>query len=130
MVASYVKSRASVTPEDIGLPQQVRLYERLARAGTPPPVLDAGAFLRAPEAHLRFLCAHFGIGFTPRMLAWPPGPRDSDGVWAPHWYARVHASTGFEAPDDEVPALSGHHAAVARACLPGYERLRAACFQA
>jgi hypothetical protein len=40
-------------------------------------VIDAGAFLHAPEAHLRFLCGHFGIGYTPRMLAWPQGPRDS-----------------------------------------------------
>ena len=67
-LAVLVDTSASVTPEDIGLPQQARLYERLARAGTPPPVIDAGAFLHAPEAHLRFLCRHFGIDFTPRML--------------------------------------------------------------
>jgi len=29
------------------------------------------------------------------MLSWPKGPRDTDGVWAPHWYAAVEASTGF-----------------------------------
>ena len=32
VVASYTKTRATVTPEDIGLPQQVRLYDEL-RAG-------------------------------------------------------------------------------------------------
>ena len=37
---------------------------------------------------------------------WPAGPRESDGVWAPHWYAAVEASTGFAAHDPrpaEVP---------------------------
>ncbi|MGH3747743.1 MAG: HAD family hydrolase, partial [Micromonosporaceae bacterium] len=29
VVASYVKSRATVTPEDIGLPQQIMLYDKL-----------------------------------------------------------------------------------------------------
>ena len=52
VVASYVRSRAEVTAEDVGLPQQVRLYEELAAAGSPPPVIDAGDFLREPvEAH-------------------------------------------------------------------------------
>jgi hypothetical protein len=58
------------------------------------------------------------------MLAWPPGPRASDGVWAPHWYERVWASTGFEAAPDEIPALQGPYADVAAACMPIYERLR------
>ena len=125
VVASYVKSRATVTPDDIGLPQQVRLYDRLAALGRPPPVIDAGAFLHAPEAHLRRLCADLGIDYTPRMLHWPAGPRTSDGIWAPHWYERVWASTGFESPSDELPTLAGRPAAVAAACMPGYERLRA-----
>jgi hypothetical protein len=40
------------------------------------------------------------------MLTWPPGPRETDGVWAPHWYSRVWASTGFEPyrpPTEPVP---------------------------
>ena len=50
------------------------------------------------------------------MLAWPAGPRDTDGVWAPHWYAGVEASTGFAPyspgsgdplPDRLAPLWSG-----------------------
>jgi hypothetical protein len=33
--------------------------------------------------------------FDEAMLAWKPGPRPEDGVWAPHWYASVYESTGF-----------------------------------
>ena len=125
VVASYVKSRASVTAQDIGLPQQVALYEELSASGEPPPVIDSGDFLRAPEAHLRALCAWLGIAFTPRMLHWPRGPRASDGIWAPHWYAHVWESTSFEAPAPREIELSGAAAEVAEECRPHYERLYA-----
>jgi hypothetical protein len=126
VVASYVKSRASVTPEDIGLPQQAHLFDELAeRAGAAPLVLDAGDFLRAPETHLRALCLRLGIAFTERMLSWPAGRRDSDGIWAPHWYAAVWASTGFEPWRPREVRLEGEAARVAEACLPAYEKLHA-----
>ena len=125
VVASYVKSRATVTADDIGLPQQVALYEELAARGAAPPVIDAGDFLRAPEAHLRALCAWLGIAFTPRMLAWPPGPRASDGIWAPHWYAQVWRSTGFEVPVEKDIVLAGAAAQVAEECRGHYQRLHA-----
>jgi hypothetical protein len=126
VVASYLKSRATVTPEDIGLPQQAGLFDELAeRSGAAPMVIDAGDFLRAPEAHLRALCARLGIDFTPRMLSWPAGPRASDGVWAPHWYAAVWASTGFEPWHERQPSLAGESARVAEACRPAYEKLHA-----
>jgi hypothetical protein len=125
VVASYLKSRAMVTPEDIGLPQQARLFDELAqRNGEPPPVIDAADFLQAPEAHLRALCDRLGIGFTDRMLRWPAGPRASDGVWAPHWYDAVWKSTGFEPYRARDVHLEGEPARVADACRPAYERLR------
>jgi hypothetical protein len=126
VVASYVKSRAAVTAEDIGLPQQLQLFDELAeRSGVAPPVIDAGDFLRAPEAHLRALCTRLGIAFTERMLSWPAGRRDSDGIWAPHWYAAVWASTGFEPSRPREPQLDPEAARVADACRPAYESLRA-----
>ena len=124
VVASYIKSRAQVAPEDIGLLQQQRLFDALAeRGGEAPPVIDAGDFLRAPEAHLRALCGRLGIAFDAAMLHWPAGPRDSDGVWAPYWYARVWQSTGFEAPEPHEVELQGNAAEVAEACRPAYEHL-------
>jgi hypothetical protein len=125
VVTSYVKSRATVTADDIGLPQQVALYDELCEAGSPPPILDAGDFLRAPEAYLRALCEWLDIDFTPRMLQWPKGPRDSDGIWAPHWYAHVWESTGFEIPVEKDISLTGAAADAAEECRPHYERLHA-----
>ncbi len=126
VVASYVKSRATVTPEDIGLPQQITLYDELTAAGSPPPVVDAADFLRDPEGHLRALCDLTGIAFTDRMLSWPAGRRDSDGVWAPYWYDAVWRSTGFEPYRPREPRLTGEPARTAEACQPHYDRLYAA----
>ncbi len=122
VVASYVRSRESCEPEDIGLLQQVPLYDVLP-AGS--PVIDAADFLRNPEAHLRWLCEWLGIPFTDRMLHWPEGLRDSDGVWAPHWYDAVARSTGFEPWRAREFELSAHDAAVAETCRPAYELLHA-----
>jgi len=126
VVASYLKARATVTARDIGLPQQIELFERLGDAGTPPPVIDSSDFLRAPEAFLRALCERFGIAFEERMLHWPAGPRASDGAWAPHWYAQVRRSTGFEAPRErDNVALPPEGERVVAECAPLYERLHA-----
>ena len=124
VVASYIKSRAQVAPADIGLQQQQQLFDQLAqRDGVAPAVLDAGDFLRAPEAHLCALCQVLGVDFDPGMLRWPAGPRDSDGIWAPYWYEHVWASTGFEAPVSREVRLEGMAAEVAEACRPAYEHL-------
>jgi Sulfotransferase domain len=123
VVASYVSARANVRAEDVGLRQQIQLYDELVAAGTPPPVIDAGDFLLDPEFYLRMMCRHVGVDFAERMLAWPPGRRDSDGVWGRYWYEAVWRSTGFAEYRPRYPRLDGLPAAVAEECLPMYERL-------
>ena len=123
VVASYVRSRTDLTADDLGLHQQIQLYDELAAAGTPPPVIDARDVLLDPESYLRAMCGHVGVAFTSRMLAWPPGRRDSDGVWGRYWYDAVWRSTGFAEYQPSDPRLDSHAAAVAEECRPMYERL-------
>jgi len=120
VVASYVHSRADVTVEDIGVVQQSSLYDQL---GGSLPVIDAADFLRSPEGYSRWLCDHIGVEFTERMLHWPAGARDSDGVWAPYWYDAVLASTGFEPYRPRTVELTGDALEVAQRSRPYYERL-------
>jgi hypothetical protein len=122
VVASYVRSRADVVAEDIGLVQQAELYDQL---GGQVPVLDATDFLRDPASYVRWLCDYAGVEFTDRMLHWPAGPRDSDGVWAPHWYGAVIASTGFEPYRPRTVELTGAALAAAEESRPHYEQLHA-----
>jgi hypothetical protein len=118
VVASYAKVRGAPTLADLGYVQQAEIYR--AYGG---PVVDAADLLRDPPGVLARLCAALGIGFDEAMLSWPPGRRDTDGVWAPHWYANVEASTGFGQHDPrpaEVPERLGWLAEAAR---PFYDEL-------
>lgn len=119
VLTSYAKVRDQPTLADLGLPQQVALFEEYGG-----PVLDAADVLADPEAALRRLCAALEIDFSPAMLAWPAGPRESDGVWAPHWYAGVWASTGFarHSPGAADP-LPDRLEALLEQCRPYYDRL-------
>lgn len=126
MVASYTQKRGEVTVEDLGLPQAVEIYERVREVtGREPPVIEASDVLRRPEIALRRLCAALDVPFSERMLSWPPGLRESDGVWAPHWYNAVAESTGFAPYRPREVTLSEELRGVAEACMPYYEVLRA-----
>lgn len=99
VVQSYLLKRETVSLADIGVEQQWRLFDEVCqRRGEPPLVIDSADFLQNPEYFLKKICLHIGVEFEPSMLAWPAGARASDGVWAPHWYHAVHASTGFQKP--------------------------------
>ena len=132
MLASLGEKLSNFDLLATGLPQQVEIFEHvIGRTGKVPAVLDSADLLDRPEPMLRALCAALGVPFTDRMLWWPAGRRESDGIWARHWYDRVEQSTGFEAPP---PAASGGAAMtplppavaeIAARCRPLYERLRA-----
>ncbi|MEU7908970.1 HAD family hydrolase [Actinoplanes sp. NPDC049118] len=120
VVASYARVRGEPTLADLGYPQQAELFRAFGG-----PVVDAADVLRDPAAVLRRLCAALGLDFDPAMLRWPPGPRATDGVWAPHWYAAVRASTGF-APYDPAPAeVSDRLRPLVEAARPYYDELAA-----
>lgn len=126
VLASYGRKRdqtapSEITLNDIGLPQQLEL---LARLDEDVVVIDSDDFLSKPRAHLEAICARAGIRFEESMLAWPAGPRTSDGVWADHWYDQVRKSTGFgPAPDGELPSVGGELAGLLAAATEIYGEL-------
>jgi hypothetical protein len=85
--------------------------------------VDADDVLADPASTLAALCTSLGISYDSAMLAWPAGPRATDGVWAPVWYQAVEQSTGFGAPPPTPPQLEPRLMAIADAARPHYERL-------
>ncbi|MDE0941305.1 MAG: HAD family hydrolase [Alphaproteobacteria bacterium] len=125
VLTSYIDKRAQVTLEDLGLPQQQRLFEVIqARVGKSPPVLDADDVLADPKGMLTALCSALDIPFDPAMLSWPAGLRDSDGLWAAHWYGAVVASSHFVVSDRAVKEVPAHLTELLSAAEPYYQALR------
>jgi len=126
MLASLVKTYPAAGLADTGLPQQCEILDRVAdRLGRAPPVVLASDVLKNPRALLSKLCAALGIDFLPQMLAWEPGRRATDGVWAPHWYATVEASTGFAPWRPRDVEVSSALRRLLDECRPWYEKLYA-----
>ena len=126
VLASYAQKREDVTLRDIGFAEQAALFDSVAdRLGHAPPVVDSEAVRRDPRGTLSALCAAIDLPFTEAMLSWPEGQHKDDGVWAPHWYGAIFASTGFAPPDDKAVALPDHLRGIADQARPFYERMAA-----
>lgn len=123
IIASYSKVIPNPTIEDIGVEQQYNLYQHLLSAGALRAVVDARQLLLNPAGVLRQLCERLEISYDVQMLSWPPGPRPEDGVWARHWYGRVHQSVGFQPYRERQYELSPALESLARRCSPYYEAL-------
>ena len=124
VVASYAQKRESPTLTDIGFVQQAEVFDQVADWLGHPPIVVAAEDVRAnPAGTLDRLCAGLGISFEHCMLSWAKGPKPFDGVWAPHWYNAVHASSGFGEPEGPLPVLKDDFARLVDRAMPGFERL-------
>ncbi|HYY13105.1 MAG TPA: hypothetical protein VE758_01580 [Chthoniobacterales bacterium] len=107
VILSYIRKRPDPAIEDLGFVQQREIFEFVRqRTASVPSVFDARDVLENPERMLRLLCDALGVVFDKAMLSWPPGLRDTDGIWGKHWYTEVARSTSFEPykpREDSVP---------------------------
>lgn len=97
MLTSLQVQLPDATVADTGFVELVEILDWVVAADQQPIVIETSQLLASPEAVLAELCRRLGIDFDPAMLSWPAGPKPEDGVWAPHWYSAVHASTGWKA---------------------------------
>lgn len=124
VLASYRRTRESVTVQDLGFRQQTEIFQRICdRDGVAPPVLDAKQVLQNPRGALQALCEGIGISFSDRMLSWPAGRRDSDGVWGPYWYDNVWKSTGFGPYQDTPVDVPDNLQHIVEQCEPYYHEM-------
>lgn len=106
VIASYHAKRENPTLTDIGVKEQLAIFERVSDTmGEAPVVIDSADILENPELMLGKLCAALGLEFDAKMLSWLAGPREYDGIWAAHWYGSVWQSTGFGAPNRTDPLI-------------------------
>lgn len=124
VVNSYTNSRGVCSAEDIGIIRQAELYQQISQlTGLDIPVIDSNDVLSNPRGILTKLCDRLNITFDEAMLAWPAGKRDSDGVWAAHWYHSVEKSTGFAQAISPAFILSKAQQEVVDEVSPHFEYL-------
>ena len=125
IIASYLQKMPSVSVADIGIVRQLKLFEEIAAlTGKPPAVIDSDDVLRDPHSVLGQLCDALDLDFLPEtMTQWPPGRRDSDGIWASHWYHSVEDSTGFAPYQPRVVELAPEQQALADQMQAYYQQL-------
>jgi hypothetical protein len=127
-IASFVKIVPNPSAQQLGLPQQAMLFDLVRRrAGEVPPVIDARDVLENPRAVLSALCRRLNLDFDDAMLRWEPGPRPTDGVWAPHWYSAVYRSTGFEPHRPRTEPVPPELEPVHAECRRLYDQLHRHC---
>jgi sulfotransferase family protein len=108
VITSYLRKREDPALDDLGFVQQSEIFDWVrARTDVLPPVIDARDILKNPLRTLELLCDAVGVDFRESMLSWPPGLRETDGIWAKYWYGEVAKTTSFHpyrATHSEVPA--------------------------
>jgi len=124
MLTSLMKNLPHPRLEDTGLPQQLEIVRSVReKTGRVPPIVDARDVLENPRGMLSRLCAAVGVGFEEGMLTWPPGRRDTDGIWAKHWYDAVEKSTGFQPYQPKNELVPSQLLPLLAECMKCYETL-------
>lgn len=123
LIASFAQVMPKPTMQDIGLKLEWALYEEAQKLGATSIVLDSNALLDQPQKTLTLLCQLLEIPFSDEMLAWEPGPREADGVWAQYWYTNVHKSTGFKTQATSVRPFPKHLKGLLKEATVYYEKL-------
>ena len=124
VILSYIKKNPEPTLEDLGFVQQCKIFEFVReKSGSVPPVVDAKDVLENPERTLQSLCDATGVGFDKAMLSWPPGLRETDGIWAKYWYDDVARSTSFQPYKPREGSIPDRLREIHEQCRECYEQL-------
>ena len=120
VLPSYRAQIDEPTMLDLGYEYQKRI---LTWAQPNVIVVTAETLFEQPEKTLKLLCKAIELDWDEHMLAWKPGGRPEDGVWAKHWYHGVHRSSGWEARSLRHGETPPHLEALRNQCLEHYLEL-------
>ena len=107
VINSYIKKNNIYNIRDIGFKKQYEIFNFVKKHYDEIPiVINADKLLKNPKENIKKLCNKLNIEFTEKMIKWPKGLRDSDGIWGIIWYEQVNKSSTFDknnVPEIKVP---------------------------
>ena len=123
MLPSFDKVIESPSISDVGYAAHTELIAELEDMGAPFVVVESRAILENPRHELSRICDTAGLPFDETMLSWEKGAREEDGVWAPHWYAGTHNSTGFQKYSPKKGEFPERLRPLLEECLTYFEKI-------
>jgi hypothetical protein len=124
VILSYIKKNPEPALEDLGFIQQQKIFDFVRKeTGRIPATIDARDMRERPEESLRLLCHAVGLEFDRAMLSWPPGLRETDGIWAKYWYGEVAKSTSFQPYKPSDGIVPDRLREIHEQCRECYDRL-------
>jgi hypothetical protein len=124
VILSYIRRNPEPALEDLGFVQQQKIFDFVRdETGIAPPVIDAKDVLQNPKRMLGLLCDAIRVEFDESMLSWPPGLRETDGIWAKYWYDEVAESTSFQPYRSKNEPVPERFREIHDQCRECYERL-------
>jgi len=124
VILSYLKKFKLEDESLIGFIQLKRIFDYLKNnTESDPIVIDANDILKNPSAMLNRLCEKLKIPYSDKMLRWKKGYRDTDGVWASHWYDNVINTTRFTSFKENKELLPKKYSKIYNQSMEIYNQL-------
>jgi len=95
VINSYIKKNSLISIDDIGFKKQYEIFNKIKKNKLKYIIVNADNILKTPNNTIRKLCKNLNIRFSKKMLSWPKGKRNSDGIWSKVWYKNVELSNTF-----------------------------------
>jgi len=95
VINSYIKKNSLINIDDIGFKKQYEIFNKIKKNKLKYIIVNADNILKTPNNTIRKLCKNLNIRFSKKMLSWPKGKRNSDGIWSKVWYKNVKLSNTF-----------------------------------
>ena len=121
VIVSYIKKNTLRSIKDIGFEKLYQIFKLLN--SKKPIVINSDYLLNNPEKYLKILCQKLNLSFDDKMLNWPKGFRDSDGIWSKVWYQDVISTTTFNSNNSKEYKVPKKFENIYKECQKIYEEI-------
>ncbi len=121
VIVSYIKKNTLKSIKDVGFEKLYQIFKLLN--SKKPIVINSDYLLENPEKYLKILCKKLNLNFDDKMLNWPKGFRDTDGIWSKVWYQDVISTTTFNPNSKKEYNVPKDFENIYKECLKIYEEI-------